>query len=152
MSSSIFVDFLEGCAAALVANGVGVYRASPAYTLAETGIRFFDMPDGPEVPNNMIVLSVWSVGGDDPNLPIGRLALQARTRAADVLTDLGLQGGIYQTFQGLKHVTMGSVHVIQMRNTSSAFDGTDTHGRPGTFHHFYADVDLPATANRNLAF
>lgn len=143
-------DFLDGSAALLVTAGAGVYRPNgPAYTGAEVGISTDGTKDSPD---SMIVLTSYLPGGDDPNLPMGRLGLQALTRAATSRGERTIRDLVYATFHGLKRTPMGSITVVQMQIISSTPMGKDAANRPTFALHFYANVDYPATANRNLTF
>lgn len=148
---SATLDFLEGCAGLLVAASVGVYRPDgPAYIAAEVAITLTNMPDDPD---QVITLTAYLPGGDDPNLPMGRMVLQARTRGTtDPRTEFAIRDAVYAVFQGTKHVQFGSVHLIQMVNLSSVPMGRDLSGRQEFANNFMADIDMAPTTNRSLSF
>lgn len=143
---STTTDFLDGVIGVLVAAGAGVTRTGTPYLATETAIALNSMPDDPD---NAIVLTSYQPGNDDPFLPMGRLAVQVRTRGdVNPRTEIGIRDACYAALHGLKRVVFGSVTVAAMQVMSSAPMGRDARGRWEYATHYYAVLDMPATANR----
>ncbi len=140
-------DLLDGLASFIAAGGIGVtYRPTGTYLAGETGISFSKMPD---TPDRCVVLTAYPVT-DEVNQNLSTVGVQIRTRGTTDPFDVGdLDTAIFQLVQGLTHRDFGTCHLVQLLRRSSIPMGQDSNDRWERSSNYYADINPPATANRN---
>lgn len=145
-------DLLTGLAGELNDAGVAVYDPTRIWVADDTdaAIVFGIMPP---LPDRVVMLTAYKIGGDDPQHPAAAFRVQARTRGnpSDVLSVGDLDDAVDVVFQGLTDRVYGAVHLTQLLNRSSLQIGQDTNLRVERSTNYTADVDLPDTANRSYA-
>lgn len=146
-------DLLIGLAGELNDGGVAVYDPTRIWVAGDTdaAIAFGVMP---ALPDRVVVLNVFKLGGDDPQHPTGRWDVQVRTRGlpSDPLSVGALDFAADQVLQGLTDRVYGLVHLTQLGNYSSLLNGQDDNLRVVRSTNYHADVDLPDSANRSYSY
>lgn len=141
-------DFLDGVIAKLVADGRGVWRTGSKYLATETGITDASMPDDPD---KMLALTTYLAGGGSDRLPIDRFGLQLRVRGdTSRRTALAMRDACKVSLDGLAGLAWGAISLNRMWAISSPPMGRDAAGRWIEAVHFYANVNVAATANRKF--
>lgn len=141
------VDVMLGLAQYGQTAGIWVYNAG-GYDAGDTGAFFKKMPD---TPDRCVVITAYTMA-NLPDGPLDQMNVQLRFRGLpDNDTDVDQLGGAaFDLLHGLKNVTFGGVHVIQMLQKSSIPMGIDQNQRWERSDNYTLDVDVPATANRPL--
>lgn len=139
-------DLLTGLAQMIHDTGIGVYNPSGAYTAAQTGIIFKNVPT---TPDRVIVLTAVPLT-DMTMIPVGKVLVQVRTRGVpnDPLDVDDLGDAVFDLMQGLTNLSLGSTHIIQCLRNSSVPMGQDASKRWERVDHMYLDLDYPPTVNR----
>lgn len=142
-------DLLAGLAVELSAVSAGVYDPARVWTATDTDVCI-TIGAVPQVPDRVIVLKTYRLGGDDPAHPAGTVNVQAvcRGRPNDLDDTQAIDGIVYDTLQGLTDRTYGAVHVVQVMDKSAILNGRDANNRWELSTNYTAQLDLPATANR----
>lgn len=140
-------DLLDGIAAALAACGAGTYRPDTDYVDGETAIVFDDMP---ATPDRCIVLTTYGNANDAPNMALGTVMLQVRTRGVpDSPRDVrDLAGKVFDILHGLTHQQYGTAHANEILRRSSIPMGQDSAQRWERSDNYAIELDTPPTALR----
>lgn len=140
-------DISEGLAQLIADSGIGVtFNASGLYADSATGVIFKVMP---AKPDRVVVLAVVPLL-DEVGMPLGQVMVQTRFRGVpnnplDV-DDLG--DSVERKINGLKDLTFGETHIIQMNRRQSVPNGQDDLDRWERIDQYYLDVDTAATPLR----
>jgi hypothetical protein len=142
-------DLLTGLAEHLAAAGVGTWRASGAYTAAETGIVIRGIP---QTPDRLITLAPYPLdGGGHRGMADHDTALQIRLRGTEdprVCDDLA--DAVFTALDSIGSagpVDLGGVKVVDMWRQSYTSLGVDGNGRWERSENYYALAMRP-TANK----
>lgn len=143
-------DLLNGLAGELATAGIGIFHLDPTmtYNPAEVGIGIGDFPTGCD---QAISLQDFTTSGDHPTQALSLIAVQFGFRGLpndrDSMTDL--RDATFQAIHGLTDRNYGVCHLIQILRRTGTGMGWDGNRRPEWVDDYYADVNPPATPNRN---
>lgn len=111
----------------LAEQGVGVFRASGAYTAGETGITIKAVPQSPD---RIVAVTVYDVDEDpDPASTWQTFTVQVRYRAGKYPTDVDDLADAAHTALTVHHQTWGAVRVDRCHRQSFIPIGADANGR-----------------------
>lgn len=138
-------DLLTGLAAYLHAAGAATWKASGAYSAAETGIVLGVVP---QAPDRIVTLTAYGVG-DDPSLSDSVVGVQVRCRwgGQDPRSVDDLADAIFALLQGKTNVTLSTgVRVVQcVRQSGPVSMGQDENNRWSNSSNYYLTVHRPST-------
>lgn len=140
-------DVLDGIGQLINAAGVADYPWTDGSTQPAV-VTFKDMPDSPD---RVVVLTPYGASGDQPEITLGRQAVQVWCRGtADDSQDVDvLADAVFAVLHGITNRQFGSVHVVQgLRESGNLPRGMDEQRRWMRTDNYYFDVDLPTSANR----
>lgn len=145
--SDVETDLVKGLAAYLAAHSVGTYRATGAYTAAETAIVFGQLPT---TPDRCIAITVYGAPDDEAVTPLSTLRVQfwCRGNANDNLDAGELAGAVFALLHGATYLTFGQANVSQILRVSRVTLGQDQNKRQERADSYEFTVDFPATAGR----
>ncbi|WP_030847356.1 minor capsid protein [Streptomyces griseus] len=133
------VDLLEGLAALMADEGLGVYRPDAPIRPGETPIILGAMP---EEPARVYVLTPYPVEDTDTTDAI--TAVQIRYRAGPDLREVwGLADGALRLLHERRSYRLRSVYVALSWRESAGLMGQDTHGRHELTSNFYFRTTRP---------
>jgi hypothetical protein len=132
-------SLLDGLAALLAAEGVGVFRPDAVIDEQETGIFRGVMP---AAPDTALGLTAYPV--EDTHLTDTTTGVQIRMRAGrdpDAVDDLA--DAVWTVLHGREHYDAGGVHVELSWRQSQAWIGQDEHGRMELTSNYYLRTTRP---------
>lgn len=143
-------DLLNGLAGQLAAAGIGVFHFDPtvSYDPTDIGIGIGDFPAGCD---RAISVQDFTNVRDHPTQALSQVGVQFGFRGQpndrDSMTDL--RDATFQAIHGLTNRDYGICHVVQILRRTGAGMGWDGNRRPEWVDDYYADVNPPATPNRD---
>ncbi|NEC45764.1 minor capsid protein [Streptomyces sp. SID8016] len=133
------VDLLEGLAALMAGEGLGVYRSDAPIRPGETPIILGAMP---EEPARVYVLTPYPVEDTDTTDAI--TAVQIRYRAGPDLREVwALADGAFRLLHERRSYRLRGVYVALSWRESAGLMGQDTHGRQELTSNFYFRTTRP---------
>lgn len=126
-------DLIDGLAALLADNGIGVYDPAGVYQASDTGITVGIMPDSPD---RCLCLTAYPV--EDTGLTDVTTGVQIRVRAGRDPRDAGsLDDSVFDLLHNARGYQLGGVPVAVSWRQSSAPLGQDDKGRTEISSNYY---------------
>lgn len=135
---------LTGLAELLATGGAGTWRASGAYTAAETAIVIRAIPQDPD---RIITLAAYPIGSDLPGMADHTVGVQVRCRGVpDDPRDVeDLADTVFELLDSYGRGTVGTIPVVDIVRRSYTSLGQDVNRRWETSSNYYVEAMRPTT-------
>lgn len=137
-------NLADGLGQWLATQEIGSWAANGVY--ADSNQTAIVVQAVPQSPDRLVTLTLYGIG-DAANFSDSAVGLQVRTRWAgrDPRAVNNLAGRLFDALHGIEHLTVGGVHIVQVRRLSWVSLGTDGTGRWSRSDNYALDLHYPST-------